>query len=90
MTKLEVPQLFTPETVVFANGIEQCDLSVPITVFRDSNGNHALADGNHRAYRAFTEGKLNNLGRVEIGKIKKDVSSDPDYRLIADLRVILK
>ncbi len=81
------PPLYTQENVVYGPGIEKADTTVPVWVLRDDSGNHALTDGNHRAYRAYLDGNLDLLPRRIIGTFPGDVSQDPDYRPISALRV---
>ncbi|MCL5438596.1 MAG: hypothetical protein M1268_01255 [Patescibacteria group bacterium] len=82
--------LYTQETIVFRSGLENTDTLKPISVYEDLGGNQAIADGNHRAYNAYIRGALSELPREIIGKISKDVSKDPNYRVIAELDIIDK
>jgi hypothetical protein len=83
--KRRFPNLFTPEHIVFRSNLEKVPL-VPITVFEDIKGNHAIAHGNHRAYKAYSEGV--DIERIVIGTIGKDVSKDENFRPVYALRVI--
>jgi hypothetical protein len=85
-----IPVLFTPESVVFRSGLEKADTLRPISVYEDSNGNQAVINGNHRAFKAYENGVLSELPREIIGKIPRDVSKDPNYREISKLKVIDK
>ncbi|GEM_PF-4597431 len=80
------PELYTPEVVIFQSGLSKVNLSVPITVYRDTAGHHALANGNHRAYLSYLTGE--KLEREVIGTISKDVSQDPNYHPISELKII--
>ena len=85
-----VPFLYTQEVIVFRSGLEKADTSKSVFIYVDSNGNQALADGNHRAYSAHIKGLLSELPRKIIGKIPRDISEDPNYKEIAKLKVIDK
>ncbi|KKQ28291.1 MAG: hypothetical protein US43_C0021G0008 [Candidatus Levybacteria bacterium GW2011_GWA1_37_16] len=84
------PSLFTQEVTVLRSGLEKADRSKPVSVYTDSEGNQALADGNHRAYSACLTGTLSELPRKIIGKIPRDVSKDPNYKEISKLKVVDK
>ena len=84
------PDLYTQEILVFAKGVQKADKTAAVTVYDDTAGHHALADGNHRARKALEDGTLNDLPRTVIGKLEKDISADPYYRPIAALKVIGK
>lgn len=84
----EIPKLYTQEHVVFANNLRKVSLSQPINVYRDTAGNEAIADGNHRGFRAFQEGTLAELPKRKIGTLPFDISQSQDYRPISELRVI--
>lgn len=84
------PKLYTQETIVFSQGVAHADITRPVTVYTDALGNHALSDGNHRAVRAHSEGKLDSLPRNIIGHVNRDISADPDYKPIRDVRIIEK
>lgn len=86
----ETPSLFTQEAIVFRSGLEKADTSKPVSVYKDSAGNQALADGNHRAYKAHITDTLSELPRKIIGNISRDVSKDPDYKEIAKLKIVDK
>jgi hypothetical protein len=86
--KRNAPSLYTPETIIFKSGLENADTSKPISVYTDSNGNQAVANGNHRAYSAWTKGILPELPREVIGKIPRDISKDPNYKEISKLKVV--
>ena len=87
MSNQELPRLYTPGVVVRRSRLGVVNPETPISVYKDAAGNHALADGNHRSYKAWVLG-IAGPERVVIGTIQKDVSQDPDFRPISDLRVI--
>lgn len=87
---MERPIIYTQENIVFAAGVANADINKPVNVYTDNSGNHVLSDGNHRAVRAFTEGRLDVLPRKIIGYIDRDISDDPDYRPIKNVKVIEK
>lgn len=84
----KIPELYTQEVIVFRSRVNNANLTSPITVYADAGGHHALAHGNHRAYRSFETGQ--DVEREIIGTIPKDVSQDPYYRPISKLKVIDK
>ena len=84
------PPLYTNEMTVFRSGLENADPSRPITVFVDPCGNQAVADGNHRAFVAHISDALPELHRRIIGRIPRDISMDPNYRKIAELKFLNK
>lgn len=82
----EIPKLYTPEVVIFRSRLNKANLTTPITVYTDSEGNHALVHGNHRAYKSYVTGQ--EVEREIIGSISKDVSNDPNYHPISELKII--
>ena len=87
----EVPNLYTPEAIIFRSGLDSLNtdkLAVPVTVYLDQAGNHALAHGNHRAYHFYLEGKLDELQRKLIGFLPKDISQDPYYHPVSELKIV--
>ncbi len=80
------PELYTPEVVIFQSSLNKVDLSKPISVYEDTAGHHAVVDGNHRAYQGYTSGV--ELKREVIGTLSKDVSRDPYYHPISELKII--
>lgn len=58
----------------------------PITIYVDSVGNEIISDGNHRGYNAEVLGM--KIRKKIIGKIAGDVSNDPDYRPVSNLKVL--
>lgn len=80
--------LYTSEVAIFRSGINSVDPSEPIKVLTDTAGNHALADGNHRAYKGYMTGI--EVKREIIGRILKDISKDPYYHPISELKIIEK
>lgn len=79
---------YTREVIVFRKTLEdpRLDMTEPTLVMEDSAGHLVVNDGNHRECKAATTGTV--LTRKIIGKIDKDVSKDPYYRKITDLRVV--
>ncbi|MBI2443319.1 MAG: hypothetical protein HYV40_05435 [Candidatus Levybacteria bacterium] len=84
----EHPPLYTQEVIVFRTGVDNADVSQPVTVAIDAAGNHALFDGNHRAKRSEKIGEP--LSRNIVGRLPFDVSQNPNYRLIPELKVVEK
>lgn len=84
----ESPKLYTQEHIVFARNLRCVDLSNPIHIYSDLAGNEAIADGNHRSFKAFQEGRLEELTKRKIGTLPFDVSKNENYRQVSELRVI--
>lgn len=82
------PEIYTQEHIVFATGLLAADTAKPIRVYTDNAGNHVLSDGNHRSKKALMNGRLGELPREIIGHLPKDVSQDPNYRHIRELKEI--
>lgn len=76
--------LFTNENVIDLTHLDEIDMEVPIAVYDDAAGNQTVADGNHRAYKAFHQNLP--LKREVIGQLKDDVSKDPYFRPISELK----
>lgn len=87
MNNRELPRLYTPEITVRRSRLLVVNLDTPVTVLEDTAGNHALSDGNHRSFKAWERG-IKEPERIIIGKIRKDVSQDPNFRPISALKVI--
>ena len=77
--------LYTQEIYIFRSGLTSLS-SDPINVYIDKKGHVVVADGNHRAYMALISG--GEIEMIEIGKLEKDVSCDPCYRLVENLKVL--
>jgi hypothetical protein len=88
--KNNTPSLYTQETIIFRSGLNNVNSLKPIWVCIDTNGNQAVTNGNHRAYKAFLNGSLSELPREIIGKIPRDISKDPNYKEISKLKVLDK
>lgn len=84
----EAPKLYTQEIVVLASRLSKVDLTDPINIYLDNVGNIAVSDGNHRCFKAYQEGTLTELPKNKIGNLTKDVSTDPYYRPISELKII--
>ena len=85
----EAPKLYTQESIVYEAGVEKADTARAVFVMPDTAGNHALTDGNHRAFKAYLEGDLDRLPRRLIGgPIQRDISKDPKYKPVSKLRAI--
>ncbi|MDD5147293.1 MAG: hypothetical protein PHV63_01915 [Candidatus Daviesbacteria bacterium] len=82
----EFPSLYTPECIVHQDRVDKAKPTIPVTVYEDSAGNHALVHGNHRAYKAYLN--KTEIPREVIGRLNKDVSQDPYYRPVSQLQVI--
>lgn len=85
MEILNAGGLYTQETFVFREGIEAVDLNEPRTIFIDQAGHAVVSDGNHHAYMAYLAGKP--FIAEPIGRILKDVSQDPYFRKVSELKV---
>lgn len=90
MPEISTPTIYTRETIVFASGVTNADITIPVFFLSDSLGNHLLTDGNHRAYRAHVEGTPNQLPRKAISTVQGDISKNPDCKPISELKVIAK
>ena len=75
---------FTKESIVFGKKLPKVS-EEPGTHVVDEKGNKVVVDGNHRAYRDIKNGKEPKSNKI--GDIKGDVSKDPWYRRIWDLKV---
>lgn len=84
----KLAKIYTQENIVSSKGVANADTTIPVNVYTDNTGNHVLADGNHRAVRALTEGQLDALPRYVIGHIDRNISGDPNYKPISDVKVV--
>ena len=78
-------QLYTQESHVFRNGLEQIDPDEPITFGRDANGVPYVLDGNHHAKKALDIGIT--LQGWCIAQSSFDVTKDPDFIPVSDLEI---
>ena len=83
----KLPEIYTQEVIVFKKLIKRADTKRPVNVYTDTAGNHAVANGNHRSVKAFLEGTTDQLPRHVIGHLNKDVSKDPYYRHVSEVKM---
>jgi len=80
--------LYTNETCIFRSRLTVVDLNEPIFTVRDTAGNIAVTNGNHRAYKALQKGVVPPMR--QIGTIGFDVSQSENFRPVSELVVIDK
>jgi hypothetical protein len=82
----EMCPLYTQEEIVFRPHLAEVDMEEPVFTAEDSAGHEVVMDGNHRAYYAEINGLP--LRRRVVARIKKDVSQDPNFRLVSQLKAV--
>ncbi len=84
----EDPVLYTSETRIFRSGIEKAGLEKPVLTLKDSFGNTAVTDGNHRSYRHWLQGS--EPPQEQIGTVEFDITKSDNFRPVSKLIIIEK
>lgn len=83
---LDPKNIYTQETRVFRSQLRSANLAVPINYGVDCAGHVYVDDGNARCLKALQEGKM--VMGIRIARMKSDITSDPDFHPVRDLKII--
>lgn len=76
---------YTSENIVYRKQLPKVDMTKPINIMVDDEGNKLVADGNHRVTRALQTGE--QLKENIIGTFKGKIAQDENYRPVTKLRL---